>query len=157
MLREITAVAQNKPGFHRRWFEGKYFDLFTWQDASGAYTSFQLCYDVEHDERAFSWNAKHGFFHDGVEESEDLTRGQPAILTHGGKLDAGEVLPHLEAEALNLPADVRELVFGKIREHLLERRDVKSKRKQVRREDWQKRASGDPKQAADSQKNKPGT
>ncbi|OGA02404.1 MAG: hypothetical protein A3H35_01190 [Betaproteobacteria bacterium RIFCSPLOWO2_02_FULL_62_17] len=155
MLREITAVAQNKPGFRRRWFEGKYFDLFTWQDAGGAYTSFQLCYDVEHRERAFSWRAGHGFFHDGVESSEDLTRGQPAILTHGGKLDAGAVLPRFQEESCQLPAEVRELIVGKIREHLLARRDVKSKRRKVRREDWQKRASGGAGQGESSRDNKP--
>jgi hypothetical protein len=140
MLREITIVAQNKPGFRRRWFEGDYFDLFTWQDSSGAYTSFQLCYDVQHRERAFSWFADRGFFHDGVDDSGDLTRGQPALLTQGGKLDAGEVLPRFEREAQNMPADVRELITEKIREHLFIRHDVKSKRRQVRREDWQKRA-----------------
>lgn len=139
MLREITAVAQTKPGFRRRWFQGSYFDLFTWQDADGAYTSFQLCYDIEHRERAFSWQQGRGFFHDGVDDSEDLVRGQPAILTQGGKLDAGEVLPRFQSEALNLPAEVRSLIEGKIREHLIERRDVKSKRRRVRREDWQRR------------------
>ena len=53
MLREIKGVAQTRQGFRRRWFEGEYFDLFTWQDAGGAYTSFQLCYDVQRRERAF--------------------------------------------------------------------------------------------------------
>lgn len=143
MLREITRVAQNKPGFRRRWFEGKYFDLFTWQDATGAFTSFQLCYDVERRERAFSWNALHGFFHDGVDSGTDLRTANPAILSGGGKLDAGEVLPRFQAEAVNMPADVRELVIGMIREHLLERRDVKTKRQTVRREAWQRRESTD--------------
>ena len=36
MLREIKGVAQTRQGFRRRWFEGEYFDLFTWQDAGGA-------------------------------------------------------------------------------------------------------------------------
>ena len=142
VLREITAVAQNKPGFHRRWFEGKYFDLFTWQDAAGAYTSFQLCYDVEHNERAFSWFADRGFFHDGVDDSGDLTRGQPALLTLGGKLDSGEVLPRFEREAENISIEVRDLVIAKIREHLINRHDVKSKRHVVRREQWQRRSTG---------------
>jgi hypothetical protein len=139
MLREITRVAQNKPGFRRRWFEGKYFDLFTWQDTAGAFTSFQLCYDVEHRERAFSWNAVHGFFHDGVSSGADLRTANPAILSGGGKLDVGEVLPRFQAEAVNIPADVRELVIGMIHEHLLERHEIKAKRKSVRREEWQQR------------------
>ncbi|MSQ51778.1 MAG: hypothetical protein EXR28_07805 [Betaproteobacteria bacterium] len=142
MLREITAVAQNKPGFRRRWFEGKYFDLFTWQDAAGAYTSFQLCYDIERKERAFSWFADRGFFHDGVDDSGDLTGGQPAILTQGGKLDSGDVLPRFEREAVNISIEVRDLVIAKIREHLINRHDVKSKRWQVRREQWQRRSGG---------------
>ena len=74
--------------------------------------------------------------------SGDLRRGQPALLIHGGRLDAGEVLPRFMQEAGAIPEDVRDLICTKIREHLLERRDVKSKRRQVRREDWQKRGAG---------------
>ena len=75
----------------------------------------------------------------GGDDSGDRTRGQPALLTQGGKLDAGEVLPRFQREAQNMPEDVRELIVEKIREHLFIRHDVKSKRRQVRREDWQRR------------------
>ena len=72
MMREIRSVKQDKPGFTRRWFQSDYFDLFTFQDDTGAFTGFQLCYDVERNERAFSWSAANGFFHDGVDDAADL-------------------------------------------------------------------------------------
>jgi hypothetical protein len=79
----------------------------------------------------------------GGDDSGVHTRGQPALLTQGGKLDAGEVLPRFQREALNMPEEVHEFIIEKIREHLFIRHDVKSKRRQVRREDWQKRGPGD--------------
>ena len=78
----------------------------------------------------------------GGDDSGDRARGQPALLTQGGKLDAGEVLPRFQREGLNMPEEVRELIVKNIREHLFIRHDVKSKRRQVRREDWQKRGPG---------------
>jgi hypothetical protein len=140
MLREIRNVKQDKPGLTRRWFQSDYFDLFTWQEASGAFTGFQLCYDVEHDERAFAWNAQHGFFHDGVDHVESPQSQAAAILVPDGRLDSGSVVPRFTREAQEMAADVRELVLAKIREHLVEARQRKTSRRTVRREDWQKRA-----------------
>jgi hypothetical protein len=140
MLREIPNLRQGNPELTRRWFQSDYFDLFTWQDAAGAFVRFQLCYDVERRERAFEWNAQRGFFHDGV-EYEDRASARPAasILKHDGKLDSGTVLPRFVAEAANLPQAVRELIDAKIRAYLVQRHDERAARKRVRREDWQQR------------------
>ena len=140
MLREIEGVRQDNPAATRRWFQSDYFDLFTWQDGSGGFTRFQLCYDVERDERAFEWSAQHGFFHDGVEYADRPgSRPAAAILTQEGKLDSGTVVPRFTREAAHIAADVREFILGKIREHLIERHQVRSLRKEVRRAAWQKR------------------
>ncbi len=135
MLKEILVVEQNDLSLKRRWFESDYFDLFIWQDPGGAFASFQLCYDVELNERALVWNGAEGFYHDGV----DTGGIQAPILVRDGKFDSGTVVPRFEREAAQIPADVRDFVLAKMREHLIELHRQKMGRKRVRRERWQQR------------------
>ena len=135
MLREVLVVEQKDPSLKRRWFESDYFDLFIWQDPSGDFVRFQLCYDVELNERALVWNRAEGFYHDGV----DTGGIQAPILVRDGKFDSGTVVPRFENEALQIPADVRDFVIAKMREHLIELHRQKMGRKRVRRERWQQR------------------
>jgi len=137
-LREILIVQQNDPSLRRRWFQSDYFDLFTWQDLSGMFVKFQLCYDVDLDERALVWDGKGGFYHDGVDHGGTMA----PILVPGRKLDSGTVVPRFVREAADIPAEVRDFVLAKIREHLIESHMRKMGRKRVRRERWQQRKSG---------------
>ena len=140
MLKEVLIVEQNDLSLKRRWFESDYFDLFIWQDPGGAFASFQLCYDVELNERALVWNGAEGFYHDGVDHGEgEPGIGQAPILVSDGKFDSGTVVPRFESEALLIPADVRDFVIAKMREHLIELHRQKMGRKRVRRERWQQR------------------
>jgi len=135
MLKEVLIVEQNDLSLKRRWFESDYFDLFIWQDPGGAFASFQLCYDVELNERALVWNSAEGFYHDGV----DTGGIQAPILVSDGKFDSGTVVPRFERESAQIPADVRDFVLVKMREHLIELHRQKMGRKRVRRERWQQR------------------
>ena len=135
MLKEVLIVEQNDLSLKRRWFESDYFDLFIWQDPGGAFASFQLCYDVELNERALVWNGAEGFYHDGV----DTGGIQAPILVRDGKFDSGTVVPRFEREAAQIPADVRDFILAKMREHLIELHRQKMGRKRVRRERWQQR------------------
>ncbi len=141
MLREVLIVEQNDPALKRRWFESDYFDLFIWQDAGGAFVRFQLCYDVELNERALVWSDTEGFYHDGVDHggSMDGGVGEAPILVRDGKFDSGTVVPRFEREAAEIPADVRDFVLAKMRAHLIELHRQKMGRKRVRRERWQQR------------------
>lgn len=139
MLREIRGVKQDRPGSTRRWFQSDYFDLFTFQDDTGAFTGFQLCYDVERNERAFSWSAANGFFHDGVDDAAVPQSQASAILLPEGRLDSGTVVPRFTREAVEIAPEVRELVHVKIREYLLKVYHERRSRRRVRREGWQAR------------------
>jgi len=141
MLREVLIVEQDNPALKRRWFESDYFDLFIWQDAGGAFVRFQLCYDVELNERALVWSDTEGFYHDGVDHggSMDGGVGEAPILVRDGKFDSGTVVPRFEREAAEIPADVRDFVLAKMRSHLIELHRQKMGRKRVRRERWQQR------------------
>src|SRR5262245_60628595 len=137
-LREVLAVEQTDLPLKRRWFENDYFDLFTWQDAAGALTKFQLYYDVELNEHALVWNRSVGTYHDGV-DSGDGTRQTPILVHSGKKFDSGTVVPRFERDSANVPSEVRDLVLAKMREHLLSEYRLKIGRDKVRREQWQKR------------------
>jgi hypothetical protein len=140
MLREVLIVEQNNPSLKRRWFESDYFDLFIWQDAGGAFVRFQLCYDVELNERALVWSDTEGFYHDGVDHGDGVDGGRQApILVRDGKFDSGTVVPRFEHEAAEMPPDVRDFVLAKMRAHLIELHRQKMGRKRVRRERWQQR------------------
>jgi hypothetical protein len=135
LLREVLIVEQRDPALKRRWFESDYFDLFIWQSLDGAFVRFQLCYDVELNERALVWSVSEGFYHDGV----DTGGIQAPILVRDGKFDSGTVVPLFEQESAHMPADVRDFVVTKMREHLIELHRQKLGRKRVRRERWQHR------------------
>lgn len=142
MLREILIVEQTNPALRRRWFQSDYFDVFIWQDIGGQITRFQLCYDVEHNERALSWSQPGGFHHDGVDHGDGgfgTGHGQTPIMVQDGKFDSGTVAPRFEREAAGIPPELRNFILAKIREYLIERHHLKDGRKRVRRERWQQR------------------
>jgi hypothetical protein len=141
MLREIERVMQDNPSLRRRWFQSDYFDLFTWQDAGGYFNCFQLCYDVELNERALVWSKEYGFYHDGVEhEDRGLSRPASALLVENGRFDSGTVAPRFAAESAQIAPEVREWVVSKIREYLIEQHRARASRRRVRREIWQHRS-----------------
>src|SRR5258708_16751965 len=108
MVREILIVEQDNPALKRRWFESDYFDLFIWQDAGGAFVRFQLCYDVELNERALVWSDPEGFYHDGVDHGDGTGGGlgQAPILVRDGKFDSVTVVPRSQPAPPQIPPAV---------------------------------------------------
>ena len=117
MLKEILGVADDPPA-KRRWFHDDFFDLFVWQ-AGGEVTLFQLCYGADTTERALVWDKARGFFHDGP-QSED-------------------VISRFEDAAAALPEDIRNEIRHKVHEYEGARKAIPSRRKRVRRASWQKK------------------
>src|SRR5262249_55502759 len=140
-LREVKIVEQRDPALRRRWFENDYFDLFTWQDASGSPTRFELYYDVELNEHALAWTRDAGTYHDGV-DSGDGSRQSPIHVHSSKKFDSGTVVPRFERDSASVPPELRDLVLAKMREHLLSEYRLKIGRDKVRREQWQARRKG---------------
>ena len=70
MLHELRHVRQIKGEAIRRWFRDPYFDLIIWYDDNGSLSGFQLCYDRQGRERAFTWRKDHGLRHDRVDDGE---------------------------------------------------------------------------------------
>ena len=70
MLRELRHVRQIKGEGIRRCFRDPYFKLIVWYDDEDSLTGFQLCYDRQGRERAFTWWKDYGFRHDRVDDGE---------------------------------------------------------------------------------------
>jgi hypothetical protein len=144
LLREVLIVEQTDPAVRRRWFQNDYFDLFTWQDSAGAVKKFQLCYDVERNERALVWTLGGGTYHDNVDSGgTSAGHAQTPILVGGGRFDSGSVVPRFERESATVPSEIRDFVVAKMREHLLSQYRLKVGRDKVRRERWQQRRGKD--------------
>jgi len=126
MLREIEGVT-DEPRTRRRWFHDDYFDLFVWQTEDGDITLFQLCYGSALDEQALVWHRAGGFFHDGAEP-------------HSRGAAGGNVAERFEAAAQDVPRKIRQAVGERIREYIDGRLPAANRRKQFRREGWQKAA-----------------
>ena len=151
MLREIKVSQPAKDGIRRRWFESDYFDLYVWQteaatavenDDEASIHGFQLCYNIRRDERALTWKRDIGFFHDGVDSgSATAANTETPILVEDG-LYAGDRVTHRFArEAAQMATALRAFVMKKLalytQQHPVIHR-APTKRKQVRREAWQK-------------------
>ncbi len=124
MLREIEGIGA-EPRTLRRWFHDEYFDLFVWQTDVGEVTLFQLCYGIDASERALVWHRVGGFFHDGAGP------GKPP--------GADKIVARFEVAAQSLPLNINQAVTERIREYLASEPPTTTRRKQFRRQDWQKR------------------
>ncbi|ADN02727.1 hypothetical protein [Spirochaeta thermophila] len=116
MLREIRHVRQ-EPGVFRRWFQDEYFDLIVWYRDDGPPTverivGFQLCYDRQGDERAFTWQAAGGWSHMRVDGGDvPFSIKQSPVLMPDGEFRTDEVLARfLEASTRLEPQLVRFIV-----------------------------------------------
>ena len=94
MLKEILGLADDPPA-KRRWFHDDFFDLFVWQ-SGGEVTLFQLCYGADAVERALVWDKARGFFHDGPQGEDVVSRFEDA--------------------AAALPDDIRQEIRQKVHE-----------------------------------------
>jgi len=117
MLKEILGVADDPPA-KRRWFHDEFFDLIARQ-LRGEVTLFQLCYGADAVERALVWDKARGFFHDGPQGEDVISRFEDA--------------------AAALPDDIRQEIRQKVHEYAGTRKAITSRRKRFRRASWQKK------------------
>lgn len=114
-MREIIAVKQDGQG-RKRWFRGDTFDIFTWQDGAGHFTSLHLCYDRGGDERVLRWDPAIGYWHESVDADEAKPgRAMSAILRANGAFPGDVVLRQFREVAPALPDDVAAFIEERIR------------------------------------------
>lgn len=117
MLRE-SLVSQKEESTYRRWFQDEYFDLIVWHDReSGQITDFQLCYDKNKDEHAFTWHATGGFSHHRIDNSRSPHRHPSTpILVDDGVFPLTSIMEKFRDSSGALEAGLRDLVMEKLSE-----------------------------------------
>lgn len=127
MLREILPTKQVNGEPRRRWFYSKNCDLILWLDQGDCPVGFQLCYDKEMTEHAFTWKEPDQFIHTGMDagEVEPLLHKSSPLLAADGSFDGARLVEVFRLEAAELPREYFELVLGKIQEY--ERRAAQRK------------------------------
>ena len=118
MLKEAP-TSQKEDNIFRRWFQDEYFDLFIWYNKEdNSISGFQLCYDKEIDEHAFTWLKNSGFSHNRVEDTHAIGK-HPAtpILIDDGYFPFEDIKNRFTNSAENIDKEIRDLVIGKISEY----------------------------------------
>jgi hypothetical protein len=119
MLREIKQVRQVKGEGTRRWFQDPYFDLIIWYNEDGSLSGFQLCYDKQGRERAFTWRRNHECRHDIV-DGGDLpghSKMAPVIVADASSPDE-HVAERFLKESTHIDPELARLVYDKISRYL---------------------------------------
>jgi hypothetical protein len=118
MLEEFKKVSQQPetPGY-RRWFTDAEMELIVWYSAAGAVRGFQLCYDRNGRERAFTWHVEAGMVHTAVDEGDDSPlRNDSPILVPDGVPRTDRVLSQFKERAAGLEPELVALVTEKLEE-----------------------------------------
>ncbi len=117
LMHEIRKVRQNKGEPFRRWFFSNDLDLVVWYKDNTIY-GFQLCYDVQGNQRALTWFIDKGFTHNKVDEG-DTVPGKPktAILLPDGIFDNVKIANQFEKASIRIDANVREIVYNILMEY----------------------------------------
>jgi len=119
-MREIiqNIVKQNPGEPIRRWFLGDYFDLVVWVE-EGQIVGFQLCYDINYNQRALTWFENKGFLHNKVDDGENKggrLKSTP-ILIADGIFDYLTISKRFQNESTEIDPKVANFVIEKIRNY----------------------------------------
>jgi hypothetical protein len=118
MLEEFKNVSQQRetPGY-RRWFSDAVMELIVWYSPEGVVRGFQLCYDRDGRERAFTWHVDAGISHTAVDEGEETPlRNDAPILVPDGVPRTERVLEQFQERARDLEPELAALVKEKLEE-----------------------------------------
>ncbi|HOT46522.1 MAG TPA: hypothetical protein PLM53_17110 [Spirochaetota bacterium] len=118
MLHE-SYVSQKEENVFRRWFQDDYFDLIVWYDLdTKTITGFQLCYDKNRNEHAFTWHRDSGFSHNRIDNSRSPQSyaGTP-ILVDDGIFPYNMVMSKFVESSGGIDAAIRDLVMEKLNEY----------------------------------------
>lgn len=116
MLKEVVPTRQIAGEPRRRWWMDDDMDLIVWRSETDGFLGFQLSYRLGGVEKALTWYAGRGYFHDRVDDGE----GRPGrykmtpILIEDGAWDPGLLARVFVERSAALPPDVFAFVRGKI-------------------------------------------
>ena len=116
-MEELKNVYQKANDVFRRWFKDNYFDLIIWYDEMKSIIGFQLCYDVQNNERAITYS--NGIFsHNKIDQGNLPTKNLTPILVPDGLFDESIVIPKFDEASKNIDTNVRDYVYRKLSEYI---------------------------------------
>ncbi len=119
MLSEVRNARQIKDEGSRRWFTSRNFDLIIWYNDDGKLEGFQLCYNKQKSERAFTWYADGRSSHLKVDDGEGnkaFIKMTP-VLVPDGIFNKDLVLHQFSMECTDIDPEISRLVIEKIKQY----------------------------------------
>jgi len=113
---EMENVRQRPEEGTRRWFSDDDFDLIIWYSHAGELLGFQLCYDKQGTERAFTWKTDGSFTHSRVDSGDSVLSGmkKTAVLIADGTPAPQTVADAFRSAATGLDPEIVDLVYQKV-------------------------------------------
>ena len=117
MLHESPASQKEKNVF-RRWFQDDYFDLIVWYNTGkSVIDGFQLCYDKNRNEHAFTWHREAGFGHHKIDDSRSpFSHPATPILVNDGVFPFDEIMERFNRSSDEIDETIKNLVVEKLTE-----------------------------------------
>ena len=119
MFSETRNIRQIKGEPRRRWFDDKDLELIIWFDEDDRIVGFQLCYEIDNESKALTWQESKGYLHTGVDEG-DIGGGpskRTPILVRDGVFDKEPVEKRFASSSPGLPKEIADFVTTKLAEY----------------------------------------
>jgi hypothetical protein len=114
-MNELKNVYQKIGDPLRRWFKDDFFDLITWENENKELIGFQLCYDIQGNEKAISYIGGK-YSHNKIDQGEDNPgKNLTPILVADGVFNKQAILSKFEDASSNLEQETRDYVISKIK------------------------------------------
>ncbi len=116
MFSEIKHISQSKDEPFRRWFWSRNLDLTVWYNDTDEIVGFQLCYQIDGDEKALTWRTGRGYSHNTVDSGEDdpARPKKTPLLVADGVFDKQTIVDLFIAESAELDEACRVFIIGKL-------------------------------------------
>ncbi|MFC1462854.1 hypothetical protein ACFLQU_04530 [Verrucomicrobiota bacterium] len=99
----------------RRWFTDDYFDLFVWYNPDGTHLGFQLCYDKNGDQHAFTFRQDIGISHKRVDDGDRCQRNAAEFLVPDGVFPWDMILSRFLKSSEDIESGIVDMVAKTIR------------------------------------------
>ena len=120
-LKEFKKVSQEAGGKNkRRWFSDKSIELLVWLNKDGdELIGFQLCYDLQSNPHAFTWQKENNLLvHEKIDEGDSLPRKNLSpIMVSDGVPPILRVKEEFERESSEVDENIRTLVLNVLSEN----------------------------------------
>jgi hypothetical protein len=119
MLSEYENVRQEKKN-HRRLFRDDKYNLYVWYEKkNGKILGFQIIYNLEDIQKAFTYEEDNGYYHNEVDGWDNTAYKGTPLLVQDGKFGKNEMYKIMKHELANIETDLRAYILNKILEYEL--------------------------------------